>query len=173
MSLMALAVVALLRSLSTTATPQLTIALTGDATSFRIDSASYSTASANCTLRTPTNKPPWYKCNVPLLSVQETQTRHQAQACMGSGLTCGQPFLEANVSCVCPAIAPGGCPDNLLIVGTAPSPPSNLIATAVSSSEIDLAWTASPCGADGPNSGYVIERAPSPTGPWAEIGRVP
>jgi len=47
-----------------------------------------------------------------------------------------------------------------------PAPPSNLSATAISSSQINLVWT------DNSNneSGFSCERATSSTGPWTQIG---
>src|SRR5262245_26063147 len=49
-----------------------------------------------------------------------------------------------------------------------PSAPSNLTATSVSTSEIDLAWT----DTSSFESGFKIERARSSAGPWTQIATV-
>jgi hypothetical protein len=60
----------------------------------------------------------------------------------------------------------------------APSPPSGLIATDVANDAgraLDLTWKASPEDIPGGTAvtQYVIERAPSPSGPWAAVDSVP
>jgi hypothetical protein len=47
-----------------------------------------------------------------------------------------------------------------------PPPPSNLLASSVSSSQINLTWV----DASTNETGFKIERAPVSTGPWAQIG---
>src|SRR5579859_935922 len=49
---------------------------------------------------------------------------------------------------------------------TAPAAPSNLTATAVSSSQINLSWQDNSSN----ESGFNIMRGPSATGPWSQIG---
>lgn len=161
MIVLALAATVLLRSLSAAGAPQLSFRLSADSTSFRVDAASYS-LSPSCTARVV-----GYGCLVPLLGADQ-QVRHSVTACKSSGNVCGGQAFEAQVSCVCPAISPGDCPSGLFVVGTPPTAPTNLSAVAVSSSQIDLTWVEN-CGADG----YIIQRADSPDGPWAEIGRLP
>ena len=51
-------------------------------------------------------------------------------------------------------------------IGVLPQPPTNLTATAVSSSEIDLSWTAS---SDLLISGYMIERSTDGGTTWSTI----
>lgn len=57
--------------------------------------------------------------------------------------------------------------DNIRIVGSLPSGPVDLSASAISSGRIDLAWTAS-SGA----SAYVIKRSTFSGGPYAQVGNV-
>ncbi len=49
---------------------------------------------------------------------------------------------------------------------TAPAAPSNLVATVISTSQINLTWT------DNSNneSGFIVERALVSTGPWTQVG---
>ncbi len=47
-----------------------------------------------------------------------------------------------------------------------PLAPSNLTASAVSSSQINLSWVDN----SGNESGFIIQRGPSATGPWMQIG---
>src|SRR6185369_5233847 len=49
-----------------------------------------------------------------------------------------------------------------------PEPPSNLSASAVSSSQIDLSWQDNA----GNESGFIIQRAMSSSGPWTQIATV-
>jgi hypothetical protein len=53
-----------------------------------------------------------------------------------------------------------------LASATIPAAPSNLAATAVSSSEIDLTWLDNSTN----ETGFKVERAASSTGPWTQIG---
>jgi len=50
--------------------------------------------------------------------------------------------------------------------GSAPVAPSNLTATAISSSQINLGWTDNASN----ETGFKVERGPSSTGPWTQIG---
>ena len=52
--------------------------------------------------------------------------------------------------------------------GSIPAAPSGLTATAVSQTQINLAWTDNSSNEDG----FKIERATASTGPWTEIGTV-
>ena len=160
--ILALAVSGLLRAYSSAGVPQLVFTLSGDATSFRVDAASYG-LSPSCVPRGAN-----FFCTVPFLSYTDKQiTPHSVIACKSNGAVCGGTTKETNVVCTC---TPTGvdCPGDLF-----PEPvlltPINLTAVAVSDSEIDLTWSGLSCNA----TGYRIERAPSPSGPWAEIGRVP
>src|SRR2546426_5955753 len=51
---------------------------------------------------------------------------------------------------------------------TVPAAPSNLAATAVSSSQINLSWQDNSSN----ESGYNIERAPTSSGAWTQIATV-
>src|ERR1051325_1133833 len=55
-----------------------------------------------------------------------------------------------------------------LIVRADVKPPSNLVATVVSSMQIDLQWTDKSCT----ELGKRIERAPTSAGPWTLLGTV-
>lgn len=160
--ILALAVSVVLRSLDAAGAPQLTFRVSPDAMSYQVDAATYAVTAPACVLGP---RGMWYVCtpHIPGLS---QQTWHSVRACR---TVCTPPSIEADVACVCPALSPGGCPSNLFVVSSPPTPPTNLSAAAVSSSQIDLLWTNSTCGADS----YKVESSALPTGPWAEIGRVP
>src|SRR5437773_3327021 len=49
---------------------------------------------------------------------------------------------------------------------TVPAPPSNLVATAVSISQINLAWTDNSSN----ETGFRIDRALVSSGPWTQMG---
>jgi hypothetical protein len=82
--------------------------------------------------------------------------------------TCASRALTARVFVLCVSL-------NLCLAITAqagkptvPAAPSNLSANAVSSSQINLAWTDNSSN----ESGFKIQRASSPAGPWTQIATV-
>jgi hypothetical protein len=66
---------------------------------------------------------------------------------------------------VAPKLSPPSHADRETTARTPPAAPSGLMATAVSSSEISLSWTDTGTG----ESSFKVERASSPSGPWAQI----
>ena len=160
MTVLALAVGILIRTWSG-ADPALVVGVSPDATSYRVDAASYAFDS-RCVMLAQGG----HKCTVLLLG-GEKNIRHTVTACKNQGTLCGGTKREPDISCYCPAPPPWDCPD-LFPVASLPMVPTGLTATAVSDSEIALEWD-EVCGADG----YIIERSTTETGPWAEIGRVP
>lgn len=66
-----------------------------------------------------------------------------------------------------PSPTPGSTPAARTFIPArgAPAAPSNLIASAVSTRQINLAWTSNSNNA----TGFYIERAPAATGPWERV----
>lgn len=142
--------------------PALVLTVSSDATSYRVDAASYA-LDARCSLLMNGV----HKCIVPLLGA-ERDIRHVVTACKNSGTLCGGTKQEVDVSCYCPTPGPWDCPDLFRQTPYIPPVPQGLMARAVSDSQIDLSWQDA-CGAEF----FLIERGPTDSGPWSEIARVP
>src|SRR5438045_220289 len=90
----------------------------------------------------------------------ESPYTHRGAKLSGLSLRVSLGLLAVGLFCAAPARAASR---------KAVSPPANLAATPASSSQINLSWV----NGSSTQSGVIINRGPSSTGPWTQIVNLP